>query len=112
VCLHVNRSLLFLTSLPLPCLVVAQIGNAKPLVKLKFASSVDPDSGVKESAVSLSGHCFTYFFTSDLSWVRDLSRFISAPEGVSEEFAWREEIFVLTTLLRSGLLGLRSCRPE
>jgi autophagy-related protein 2 len=45
-------------------------------------SSVESETGLKESKIQLVLANFTYYLTSDLSWISDLSAFVKAPAGV------------------------------
>lgn len=47
-----------------------------------MTSSVESETGLKESKIQLVLANFTYYLTSDLSWISDLSAFVKAPAGV------------------------------
>lgn len=56
----------------------------RPLLKLAFATSSDPQTDLKESKVELGLDGFTYFFEPrQLELANDLAHFVKAPEGVS-----------------------------
>ncbi|KAM0747389.1 hypothetical protein T439DRAFT_100263 [Meredithblackwellia eburnea MCA 4105] len=55
-----------------------------PLVRVGFTSSVDHESGMKESKIKLTLANFTYFFTAELEWLEELARFAKSPEGAFE----------------------------
>lgn len=54
-----------------------------PLVHVNFTSSVEKESGVKESKVQVVLSNITYYLQADTSWLAELSALVRAPEGVS-----------------------------
>lgn len=55
-----------------------------PLLSLQLTSSVEQNSGIKESKIRLIlDNCVT-FITSDFSLVQDVTAFAKAPPGVSK----------------------------
>lgn len=59
------------------------LAASAPIVKVGFTSSVEKETGLKESKIQLVLGNFTYFLTADLDWLQELSRFAKAPAGVS-----------------------------
>lgn len=56
-----------------------------PIVHLKFSSLTDGITGTKETSVKAVLSSFTFFVTSDITWVNDLAAFAKTPEGVFED---------------------------
>ncbi|KIK57741.1 hypothetical protein GYMLUDRAFT_75350 [Collybiopsis luxurians FD-317 M1] len=56
----------------------------QPLLKLRFASIVVPETTGKESRITLALWGFTYHFFPDISWISDLGAFASSPPGAFE----------------------------
>ncbi|SCZ96129.1 BZ3500_MvSof-1268-A1-R1_Chr8-1g10024 [Microbotryum saponariae] len=55
-----------------------------PVLRIDFTSSVEKLTSLKESKVQLTLSNFTYFFTAELDWTRELSTFAKAPAGAFE----------------------------
>ncbi|SGY39460.1 BQ5605_C003g02224 [Microbotryum silenes-dioicae] len=55
-----------------------------PVLRIDFTSSVEKSTSLKESKVQLTLSNFTYFFTAELDWTRELSTFAKAPAGAFE----------------------------
>ncbi|GAA5882896.1 hypothetical protein JCM1840_000742, partial [Sporobolomyces johnsonii] len=72
--------------------------SAAPVVRLAFSSSVEQETGVKESKLELALSQFTYFATADVAWIDELGAFAQAPAGAFEHVVPNE-----LTRLRLGL---------
>ncbi|SCV67192.1 BQ2448_5838 [Microbotryum intermedium] len=55
-----------------------------PVLRIEITSSVEKSTSLKESKVQLTLSNFTYFFTAELDWTRELSAFAKAPAGAFE----------------------------
>lgn len=53
-----------------------------PILRLGFNSSVDEETGVKESRVKVDLSGFTVGFDGDVEWIGELGEFVKSPEGV------------------------------
>ncbi|GAA5949417.1 hypothetical protein JCM21900_004056 [Sporobolomyces salmonicolor] len=72
--------------------------SAAPVARLSFSSSVEQETGVKESKLQLALSQFTYFVTADIAWMDELGAFAQAPAGAFEHVVPNE-----LTRIRLGL---------
>ncbi|GAA5939457.1 hypothetical protein JCM1841_000108 [Sporobolomyces salmonicolor] len=72
--------------------------SAAPVARLSFSSSVEQETGVKESKLQLALSQFTYFATADIAWMDELGAFAQAPAGAFEHVVPNE-----LTRIRLGL---------
>lgn len=62
-----------------------QTPSPRPLLKIRIASTTDPGTAAKQSAIRLTATGFTYTLHPNLDWVNELARFAKAPPGVRAE---------------------------
>jgi autophagy-related protein 2 len=56
-----------------------------PIMHLRFSSLTDGMTDTKETSIKTILSSFTFFVTSDITWISDLAAFAKTPEGVFED---------------------------
>ncbi|PPR03614.1 hypothetical protein CVT24_007729 [Panaeolus cyanescens] len=62
----------------------SQVTTPKPMIKLRFGTSIQPHTNIKETRIKLSLQGFCYNIHPDFSWINELALFAKNPPGTFE----------------------------